>query len=53
MIKVKQDNHWAVDISLHIPIPSVSIKITGKQKEEEMRSPLHKDSKDNKDEKGS
>lgn len=34
MIKIEKKNKWAIDLSLHIPIPSFSFAITGAQEEE-------------------
>lgn len=29
MIEVDKKNRWAIDLALHIPIPSIKIRITG------------------------
>ncbi len=34
MIKVDKKNKWAVDLAIHIPMPSFEIKITNTEKEE-------------------
>ncbi len=34
MIKVDKKNKWAVDLAIHIPMPSFEIKITNTDKEE-------------------
>lgn len=46
MIKVDKKNKWAIDLALHIPIPSISIKITDTEKEEIENIPLKHGGKD-------
>lgn len=40
MIKVDKKNKWAIDLALHIPIPSISIQIVSTEKEEIENVPL-------------
>lgn len=40
MIKIDQKNSWAIDLALHIPIPSISIQITNTEKEAIENIPL-------------
>ena len=40
MIKVDKKNKWAIDLALHIPIPSISIQIVSTEKEELENVPL-------------
>lgn len=40
MIKIDKKNKWAIDLALHIPIPSISISITNTEKEEIENIPL-------------
>lgn len=44
MIKFEHKNKWAIDVSLHIPIPSISLSVTktDKESEEFLNSPLHR-----------
>lgn len=50
MIKVDKKNKWAIDLALHIPIPSISIQIVSTEKEELENVPLqHGDSNGQKD----
>lgn len=43
MVKIEQKNKWAIDLSLHIPVPSFSLKITRTDEtdEEILDTPLH------------
>lgn len=41
MIKIDKKNKWAINIGLHIPIPSISIELISDQEEElKVREPL-------------
>lgn len=40
MIKIDKKNKWAIDLALHIPIPSISIRVTSTEKEEIENIPL-------------
>jgi|GEM_PF-6667417 len=46
MFKIKQKNDWAIDIFLHIPLPSFAIQITKNATESEvdLNTPLHRTS---------
>lgn len=44
MIKIEKKNKWAIDLSLHIPLPSISFEIKRVETESEtqLNTPLHR-----------